>query len=631
MDSIAEKCPFEGRRIPPNRDNPELEMKLSRLKHEIEKIIKKEMLQSTSSRNLTRDEIKVLNSMKKDNFFYLQSDKGGEFTIIEQRKYMELALSHLNNDAVYERLPHDNTTLIAKDLTKIWKRIAKARKIPAKFTFRLCAPAPQCQRFYHLIKTHKPGLAIRPIVSGCNGACERISWLLSTLLLPLLQHAPAHLNNTKSLLERLKSMDELTGYIPASLDVVSLYTSVPINEAIETICDYISRYDLPLCGLLASDMKELLTFILNNNVFQLNDQFYRQRFGLAMGSRMAPILAILTLDRLEKQYVFGNTLLSPILYLRYVDDIFILCKSREEASALQVHLNSIHGSIKFELEQPDVENKLSLLDVTIRITQEGQLEHMWYVKSANKGIKLHAASHVPNSIKYNTLQNEFQRVDDLSHNSSTKAIAKAKLTSLFIRNGYSRTQQQQIISKRKNRRLPPIENANTIFYLPFISDKFTERIRRAFIANNLNVTLRIQPGKQLRNVLQKFKFPRHCEKRNCPIADDQICFKNNVVYRLTCEICGEFYIGSTTRSLHERAIEHTRAAKNPKSYPTYAIATHYTEKHNGIEPALNFIITEQCRSELDCKISEAMHINKLHPHMNCKCETDMVYTQLLIT
>jgi hypothetical protein len=44
--------------------------------------------------------------------------------------------------------------------------------------------------------------------------------------------------------------------------------------------------------------------------------------------------------------------------------------------------------------------------------------------------------------------------------------------------------------------------------------------------------------------------------RYCPIHDDNMCFRHNVVYTVKCEICQEFYIGQTTTHFHERAIEH---------------------------------------------------------------------------
>ena len=231
------------------------------------------------------------------------------------------------------------------------------------------------------------------------------------------------------------------------------------------------------------------------------------------------------------------------------------------------------------------------------------------------------------------LRNEFRRVELLSHNDEAKVTAKEKLTRIFERNGYSHSAQQRILNNR--RRTSPTVSNQTItaatFHIPYVSEQFTERIRRAIRTSGLNnVITRVKPGLQLRHALKKLKYPWHCEKRNCPIANDELCFRNNVVYKLVCLLCNECYIGSTTRHMHERAIEHARAAKNPLSYRAFAIANHYIERHSNLEPQLSFNIIDQCRSELECKVSEATHIHRDRPQMNGKSEFDMVYTALLI-
>jgi hypothetical protein len=88
--------------------------------------------------------------------------------------------------------------------------------------------------------------------------------------------------------------------------------------------------------------------------------------------------------------------------MRYVDEICIICNSREEATAIHSHLNTIHDNIKFELELPNSENHFSLC-----VNSNGNLDHWWYVKPANNGIKLHGTSHLPRVIKDNMVRNEF--------------------------------------------------------------------------------------------------------------------------------------------------------------------------------------------------------------------------------
>ena len=65
---------------------------------------------------------------------------------------------------------------------------------------------------------------------------DRLGWLLQHVLKPILKQIPAHLSNTADLLERFKTTpaDELRSKLPVSFDVISLYTNINGEEAIET-------------------------------------------------------------------------------------------------------------------------------------------------------------------------------------------------------------------------------------------------------------------------------------------------------------------------------------------------------------------------------------------------------------
>ena len=51
-----------------------------------------------------------------------------------------------------------------------------------------------------------------------------------------------------------------------------------------------------------------------------------------------------------------------------------------------------------------------------------------------------------------------------------------------------------------------------------------------------------------------------------------------IIYTVKCEITGEFYVGATTDSLHQRKLDHTERAKRGEKHPfAQAIATYGTE------------------------------------------------------
>ena len=75
-----------------------------------------------------------------------------------------------------------------------------------------------------------------------------------------------------------------------SIDVVNLYGSIPISEAIDAVCStlYEHLHELDTFGLTLDDVRTLLEHTLHRNVFSFNDKFYRQTLGIAMGKPMCP-------------------------------------------------------------------------------------------------------------------------------------------------------------------------------------------------------------------------------------------------------------------------------------------------------------------------------------------------------
>ena len=116
------------------------------------------------------------------------------------------------------------------------------------------------------------------------------------ILKPLLKRVTAHLNHTAELITRFEPTDseDLKGKIPVSFDVVSLYTNINTEEAIDTALEYTNKYDLYTFGLATQDLYELLNLLLDNNIFRHQELgYFKQIHGLATGNRLSRTLAIL--------------------------------------------------------------------------------------------------------------------------------------------------------------------------------------------------------------------------------------------------------------------------------------------------------------------------------------------------
>ena len=109
-----------------------------------------------------------------------------------------------------------------------------------------------------------------------------------------MKFVPTHLWDTKDFLDRLsvhsREVPIPEGSIFFSIDVVNLYGSIPIPEAIEAAMEKLEAHleEIDTFGLSPSDVKTLLEHCLNKNVFRFDDKFYRQTLGIATGNSCAP-------------------------------------------------------------------------------------------------------------------------------------------------------------------------------------------------------------------------------------------------------------------------------------------------------------------------------------------------------
>ena len=72
---------------------------------------------------------------------------------------------------------------------------------------------------------------------------------------------------------------------------------------------------------------ELLAFCINTTAFQLNDSYFQQKDGMAMGSPLSLVMANIYMGHFEEQ-ALKSAPLKPSLWIWYVHDTFVLATSR---------------------------------------------------------------------------------------------------------------------------------------------------------------------------------------------------------------------------------------------------------------------------------------------------------------
>ncbi|BHF58103.1 cellular calcium ion homeostasis [Sparganum proliferum] len=126
------------------------------------------------------------------------------------------------------------------------------------------------------------------------------------------------------------------------------------------------------------------------NYCQFDGKYYQQVKGTPMGSPISGLLAELVLQRLEEVVIQA---ISPKMWLRYVDDTFVVIKNCE-VERLHQSLNGVFPAIQFTREEA-LGDILPFLDVSVQRLSDGNLATSVHRKDSSAEIILNYGSNHP--------------------------------------------------------------------------------------------------------------------------------------------------------------------------------------------------------------------------------------------
>ena len=164
--------------------------------------------------------------------------------------------------------------------------------------------------------------------------------------------------------------------------------------------------------------------------------------------------------------------------------------------------------------------------------------------------------------------------------------------------------------------------------LPYVSEEVSNKIRTYIKRTKLAVRPIFTSG---RTLSRRFCQSRPLDKRICtlgnsrnrkicPLITNGTCAQRNLIYRVDCKLCQEFYEDETYRPCHDRFSEHIRAANNPRSYPNNSIGKYFAEYHVKCVSNLPSTILDRQSSTARRKISVAIMISRHKPKLNARQE-----------
>ena len=179
--------------------------------------------------------------------------------------------------------------------------------------------------------------------------------------------------------------------------------------------------------------------------------------GCAMGTICAPAYANIFMAEFEQNYVHPLIKDKSVLFLRYIDDIFMVwTKSEKQLTDFMSELNQKHPSIKFDCKQ------IEFLDTLVYIDQQNKLQTTLFRKSSDRQNFVNAKSEHPYSLKKSIPYSQALRIqricknptvtlENLSNNlkkDTKKILSHSKFRRLTnsIENNYSINKKAMIIN-----------------------------------------------------------------------------------------------------------------------------------------------------------------------------------------
>ena len=156
-------------------------------------------------------------------------------------------------------------------------------------------------------------------VSLCGSPTCQLSKYLTNVLKPLTE-SRHKLQSTENFIGAIKTIQIPDDHKLVSFDVKSLFTSIPLQLALDCTENAIknSTVELPLP---TDDIMDLLNLCLTSTYFQCNGKHYKQLHRTAKGSPVSAFGAEIVMQNIEEQPLATYTRTVP-LWLRYVDGTF---------------------------------------------------------------------------------------------------------------------------------------------------------------------------------------------------------------------------------------------------------------------------------------------------------------------
>ena len=155
--------------------------------------------------------------------------------VLDRSAYDQKMKEIIDNKNTYRKLSRDPTTRIEKKISGVLRDVYRCGGIPDKLKDQLSPSYSNPPQIYGLPKIHKENTPLRPIVAAIGSPTYRLAKELARILSPLAGHSDSFVKNLAEFAREVRDMELGEEDVMLSFDVVSLFTRVPVDEAMEVI------------------------------------------------------------------------------------------------------------------------------------------------------------------------------------------------------------------------------------------------------------------------------------------------------------------------------------------------------------------------------------------------------------
>ena len=336
--------------------------------------------------------------------------------------------------------------------------------------------------------------------------------------------------------------------------------------------------------------------ILKNHIFRFNDEIRKQATGGAIGVKAAGDIASLFMCWWDKEFLRRvNELLKELnLYLRYVDDEYVICEvipenernkdqERDERTMKELQRigNGIHPSIQVTVDYPsnNTNGRMPVLDtehwleeMEVNGTKRTQVIHSHYSKPMANPYVIHKNSAISDRSKFNILTADLVRVMRNVSTQCTTAEKNSKIQFYISRMQYSGYNAEERINiyraakkkyiemlRKDTEGITPLyreknwnrierirekeikkrswykkgkEEAEAVFYVKATpNSKLAEECKKEFKKANLKVKVIEKTGRSIKsNIVKSNPFKKIGCAKKCPVCEKGIDCKARGVH-----------------------------------------------------------------------------------------------------